>query len=387
MCRKRTGRTAERTFPARAAARTREFIEALGGQPSAAAGEALESLLADPTLADWKRTLGLARDRQQIARRDSAYEHPTGESVAETLRGGLPGSAADLLALVADHLDDFAAELRDGDENAWRGFWSEDSYGRPDHPKPENSCRDVLMGALRARLHDRITVLAEVRHAANTRADLRVSCNGLTVPMEIKREGHPGLWTAVSEQLVSKYTNLPAADGYGIYLVLWFGRHQIPKGPSGQAPTSPGELVQALEGTVPRDSASRIAVRVLDVTRPPGSATARPAGRKRIEASESAVLPEHDDKPDGACSTRVGSSGERRHFSQPRCGDSGPLSGRDEKEGPRLGPDRSSLWWGGVPSGEHRSIRRSTAEAPVDMRGRRRDSVVNGIRKADRSGI
>ena len=301
-------------LPARAAARTRELIEALGGQPSAAAGEALESLLADPTLAEWKRTLGLARDRQQVVSRDAAYGHPSGESVAETLGGGLPGSAADLLALVADHLDDFAAELRGGDENAWRGFWSEDSYGRPDHPKPENSCRDVLMGALRGRLHDRITVLAEARHAGDTRADLRVSCNGFTVPVEIKREGHPGLWTAVSEQLVSKYTTLPGADGCGIYLVLWFGRHDIPKGPSGQSPTSAEELVQALEETVPRHNASRIAVRVLDVTRPPGSGRARSAGRTRIEASEPAVLPGPDDNTGRAFSTRVGSSGDTATF-------------------------------------------------------------------------
>ena len=255
-------------LPAYAAARTRAFIETLGGQPGAAAGEAIESLLGDPTLADWKRTLGLARDRQHTASRDASYTDPAVERVVETLRGGLPTNTADLLALVACHLDDFAAELRGGDENVWGGFWNEDRYGRPTNPKSENSCRDVVLRELRARLDDRITVLSETRHAGNTRSDLRVSYNGSAVPIEIKREGHPDLWTAVSEQLIPNYTTLPAATGHGIYLVLWFGRHNVPKGPSGQRPTTPGELHQALEETVPGDHAPKIEVRVLDVTPP-----------------------------------------------------------------------------------------------------------------------
>ena len=78
-------------LPARAAARTREFIEALGGQPSGAAGEALESLLADPTLADWNRPLALAGDRQQVASRDAAYLHPSGESVRRDAAWGPSG--------------------------------------------------------------------------------------------------------------------------------------------------------------------------------------------------------------------------------------------------------------------------------------------------------
>ena len=255
-------------LPARAAARTRGFIHILGSQPGAAVGGTLDSLVADPTLTDWKRTLELERDRQRTETRDAGYAHASVERVAETLRGGLPTNAADLLALVADHLDDCAAELSGGDENAWRGFWNEDSHGRPRNPKSENSCRDVVLGALRARLDDRIAVLPEARHAGNTRSDLRVSYSGLAVPIEIKREGHPGLWTAVSEQLIPKYTTLPSAAGHGIYLILWFGGHTIRKGLSGQTPTTPEELRQALEEMVARDDTSMVEVRILDVTLP-----------------------------------------------------------------------------------------------------------------------
>ena len=255
-------------LPHRAAATTRAMIEILGAHPGAAAGEALESLLADPTLAEWRRTLEMARDRQRTTSRDAGYAHASVERVAETLRGGLPTNAADLLALVTDHLDDLASDIRGGDENAWRDFWNEDSYGRPASPKPENSCRDAVFRALRPRLGDRIAVLPEARHAGGARSDLRVSCDGMAVPIEIKREGHPGLWTAVSEQLIPKYATLPSAGGHGIYLVLWFGGYHVPKRSSGVPSRTADALRQVIEETVPDDHKPRIEVRVLDVTRP-----------------------------------------------------------------------------------------------------------------------
>ncbi len=258
-------------LPTMAAARTRTFIEALGTQPASDAGDALDSLLDDPTLAEWRKTLELARVHQRTANRDAGYAHTSPERVAESLRGWLPANPADLLALVSAHLDDFAAELRGGDENAWRGFWNEDSYGRPQEPKPEPSCRDALLAALRNRLGGRIKVFPEAQHASNTSADLRVSCDGMALPIEIKREGHPGLWTAVSEQLIAKYTTLPAAQDHGIYLVLWFGRHRIRKSPTGHQPKNPGELKQTLEDSLPRDAGSTVKVCVLDVTRPVNS--------------------------------------------------------------------------------------------------------------------
>ncbi len=253
-------------LPTMAAARTRAFIEALGTQPVSVAGVVLDSLLDDPALAEWRKTLELARGHQRTANRDAGYAHAPLERVAESLRRGLPANAADLLALVTAHLDDFAAELRGGDENAWRGFWNVDPYERPREPKPEPSCRDALLAALRNRLDKRIAVFAEAQHAGNTSADLRVSCDGVALPIEIKREGHPGLWTAVPEQLIPKYTTLPAAKGHGLYLVLWFGRHRIRKSPNGHQLTNPEKLRRALEDTVPRDVGSTVKVCVLDVT-------------------------------------------------------------------------------------------------------------------------
>ena len=109
-------------LPAKAAAKTRAFVHVLGGQPDTTAGEALDSLLAAPVLVAWNNTLEMVRDRRRTESRDAGYAHAPPERVAETPRGGLPMSAADLRALVADRLDDIARETRGGDGNAWRGF-------------------------------------------------------------------------------------------------------------------------------------------------------------------------------------------------------------------------------------------------------------------------
>ena len=77
-------------LPARAAACTHWFIQILGGRPGRAARETLDSLLADPALGDWRRTLELERERQRIASRDASYAHPAVGQTVETLRGGTP---------------------------------------------------------------------------------------------------------------------------------------------------------------------------------------------------------------------------------------------------------------------------------------------------------
>ncbi|MFI5140096.1 MAG: hypothetical protein ACHQIM_19910 [Sphingobacteriales bacterium] len=57
--------------------------------------------------------------------------------------------------------------------------------------------------------------------------------------MEIKGQWHPKIWTAGCEQL-SFYTKEYHANGYGIYLVLWFGElgnikhNKNPRGWQGQ---------------------------------------------------------------------------------------------------------------------------------------------------------
>ena len=158
--------------------------------------------------------------------------------------------------------------MQGGNDNIWRQFWSDDRHRPPTEPKHEDSCRDALLTVLKKRLPDEADAAPEGRYAADNRADIRASCTGFNVPVEIKKNSHPDLWTALRSQLIRKYTNDPATSGYGIYLVLWFGANVTKTPPDGNRPDTPEALKQRLEQGLTPDEARKISVTVMDVTKP-----------------------------------------------------------------------------------------------------------------------
>lgn len=257
-----------------------EMASRVGPKP----GEVLNALLEEPSLERWARPIESARSRQRIRDREAGFRHPDAERITRALRGGPPASAADFSALVAEHLDDLACHIAGGDANEWRYYWNEPTGGSLE-PKNEESCRDALLAALRRRLGHEYKVMPEARHAGGTRSDLLVSSKGYAVPIEIKRESHRELWTAISEQLLPRYATLPEAAGRGIYLVLWFGGYDTARPPKGIPPTSPEDLRRRLLESLPRNERDRVEVRVLDV-RPPK--TRRDGETARVTAKRTA---------------------------------------------------------------------------------------------------
>ena len=257
------------------------FIGELASRSSTEAGVALEALASDSTLASWRPELIQARDAQRVIRRDAAYRHPDIEQVCRTLHDGPPANAADLWVLLVDRLEEIAGRIRQGNTDDWRQYWNEDSHGRPTVPKPENSCRDALLSDLQQRLPEEVDALPEGQYANDKRADMRVFHGGFQVPVEVKKDTHPKLWSALRDQLIELYVRDPDTDGYGLYLVLWFGDHgkpgrgRMPPPPTGTVPRSPGELKERLEAGLTRDEKRKIAVCVLDVS-PGRRSTATP---------------------------------------------------------------------------------------------------------------
>lgn len=250
-----------------------ELIRRLGADPSASASTVLDDLIADEGVADWRSELASARERQRPLARDAAFRHPSPEELSAALDDGPPTSAADLAALVVDRLLEIGDDLRGGDANPWRLFWNETGPGRePAETKHEDSCRDALLSLLRAALPEGVKVWPEGRHADDRRSDLRVTYGNFAVPVEIKKNTHPKVWSSASRQLAARYATDPAADGYGIYIVLWMERNRIAP-PEGRPPQSPEEMEErlrkglVLDGLPPTD-ARKISVCVLDVRRP-----------------------------------------------------------------------------------------------------------------------
>ena len=251
----------------------RWLIHRLSSSHSREAGDLLQELGGDQGLSAWRSELRRAREAQRAVRRDHGYRHPGVDEVCRTLRGAEPANVADLAALMEDHLRQLGKELRHGDADGWSVFWNQDpDTGNQKKPKPENRVQGRLSKlALEPRLPQSIEVAREADRAGHNRSDLRVSYLGpldrrFHVPVEIKKNEHPALWSAIKDQLVRKYAIDPATQGHGIYLVLWFGRGKTWRSPDGERPATPEALEDRLRSALSPRRARRISVCVVDVS-------------------------------------------------------------------------------------------------------------------------
>ena len=244
------------------------LITQLSQDPTRSAAEALARLAADEALSKWQPRINDARDAQRVVRRDATFAPPGPGQVIAALRDGPPASAADLRELVVDRLAKIAKRIRSGNENPWRPYWNEDAHGRPYEPKPEESCRDELLKMLRATLPAGCDPQPEGQHARNRRSDVVVTRGDLRLPIELKKADHRDVWRSAREQLLAKYAADDTTGGFGIYVVLWFGRDRVKIAPTGRRPQNPDEMRRCLEETLDSEHRRRIAIHVLDVTRP-----------------------------------------------------------------------------------------------------------------------
>ncbi len=261
------------TWPIQADRTLHGIIDRLAKDTSNAASHALEALAADDRLVDWRSLLLDRLHRQKSISREARYAHPDLDQVAAVLDNGRPARAADLWALTIDLLHQLAERIQDGATSDWRQYWNVDKYNRPEQPKPENACRDALLSDLEQALaHFGVEGTKEGPYADDKQSDIRASIPGSNVPIEIKRSCHRELWSAAHTQLIAKYTRDPGADEYGIYLVFWFGDAERcrPTPRSGPKPKSAPELEQALLETLTDAERRKIAVCVIDVSKPDG---------------------------------------------------------------------------------------------------------------------
>jgi hypothetical protein len=242
-------------------------INELASRPCSGATAALEELVENPELASWNAALSAARTAQAALRRDAEYSSPTLQQTCATLGRGRPANACDLSALVVDKIEETALRIRTANSNEWRQYWNEDGRGKPLDPKPEGSCRDALLAALRASLSGLANSEPEGQQVNQTRADLVITSGKFKIPVEVKRNSHHQLWSAINDQLIPKYTLDPATGGYGIYLVFWFGVEHQKKRPDGVQPATPQRLAELLRESLNEDQGRKIDICVVDVSR------------------------------------------------------------------------------------------------------------------------
>jgi hypothetical protein len=140
----------------------------------------------------------------------------------------------------------------------------------------------LLLDKLRDRLRlPGVDVESEARAAADKRADMRVKFiradQHIALPIEVKKENNDTVWTAWQTQLQRLYTIDPAARGYGIYLVLWFG-YEPRATPEGIKPLNAQHLAELLRQRIPSADQPKITVQVLDLSLPAATAPPAPPG-------------------------------------------------------------------------------------------------------------
>ena len=249
----------------------RNALDALARLPSAEATERIEALVGNEDLAAWREPIAKALDAQRVVRLDAEFEPPTIPEVLSVLKDGRPASSADLAALLQDRISAVGENVRDGDANLWRHFWNEGPYGRAGDPKVESSCRDALLIALRSELPEGVGIESEAVYAGRTNADMQItaSWSDFAVPVEAKLSSSRDLWTAITDQLIPRYTRDPRSDGYGVYVVFWHGpEHARRRTPAGKPPDTPDELQDRLTQQLAVDVQRKISVIVLDVSPP-----------------------------------------------------------------------------------------------------------------------
>ncbi|MEX3964836.1 NACHT domain-containing NTPase [Paraburkholderia sp. EG286B] len=200
--------------------RARQIVQTslqwLSANDAQEAGDVLQRLLKESSLASWKGFIQHAAAIFNRRRRDSSFSHPVPESIRSALEGGPPANGADLFSVVVEELRRLANELRSDDVTPWKRYWNVDSKGKPTGPLIENECRDRLLERLRDRLkpYKIAPPMPEARRSEETRADIiSLTAIGHTVPIEAKRNNHSEVWTAAATQLQG-YANSAGADGH-----------------------------------------------------------------------------------------------------------------------------------------------------------------------------
>ena len=211
------------TAEMRAAEQVDRLIRQLASLTGGDAAIALDVLVDDDALSKWRVLLERVRDQQRVIHRDASYHHPNLEQVRQTLSNSAPANAGDLAALLVDQLDALADRIRSSNTDDWRQYWNEGAYGRPESPKIEEHCRDALLSDLRKELPAGVIAEPEVEYANGKRADIGVFYGEFNVPVEIKRDQDPRLWSALRDQLIAQYASGSATDEHGVLsrVLVW----------------------------------------------------------------------------------------------------------------------------------------------------------------------
>ena len=246
------------------------WLDSLAKRPGVYAARALEELASDSSLRSWQVQTRRAKEAQARIRRIEHSKIPSIGEIQQVLRGGAPTSAADLLIAIINELEELANRIRDGNTNDILQYWdTTPGAASVNAPMHENLCRDRLISDLEAVVVQHgLDLQREASFSNDSRASFRVALeSSLAIPIVVKKQTSRDIWRGIQEQLVPEYATAPEADGFGVYVVFWFGaEHEMIMPPQGRLPKTASELRSRLQDMLPPDLSCRIGIVVIDVS-------------------------------------------------------------------------------------------------------------------------
>ncbi|MCY4232146.1 MAG: hypothetical protein OXE59_00145 [Bacteroidetes bacterium] len=228
----------------------------------------LEPLASHSMLFEWKPTILSAQEEQTSRYRAKKNPYLDLTQIHNALHGGQPTSTADLTVLSVNVLENLADRIGKRESNSWQAYWCFDDRD-PISPQPQNICRDILISDLQLLLQPyRINARPEGEYAEDRKANIIISYrNNFSIPIQIALNHQSTVWRSLNEQLVSKFLRDSNCDGYGIYMVFWFGQEymRVPL-PSGCIPEQPNELKNLLLEQICPKAKNHIHIIVVDVS-------------------------------------------------------------------------------------------------------------------------
>ena len=242
-----------------------QLIDRLATDESEVATRSLQNLRQNESLHTWHDEFDEAINRQLFVRLQNGKVAITENDVQSLLDNGPPVSPEDLMRIAVDQIVELGTDIRKCNTSDWRQYWT-DINGEP---KPENQCRDAFLSDLKRKL-DRFSVSInaqpEPEYGDDKRADIGICYKDTRIPVEVKKDTSPDLWTAIEGQLLNRYMTDPSTYGIGIYLVFWFGYEPIEVPNSHKRIESPQELKEYLKYTLDQSARRRINICVIDVS-------------------------------------------------------------------------------------------------------------------------
>ena len=191
-------------------------IERLGTKVDEHSRELLNSL--ETKASDsYSKCILVSKSTQKRARIQHNFQPLKLASVKNLLNDTKPSSPKDLQTLFLASLDKLQSKLLGDQVDTVKRFYTDSGV-----PRIENDCRDLIIGLLDG--HDEFKLIPEYAAPNRTRSDIGVVYGDMRVQVEVKAQWNRNLWEGLNSQLANAYTKEYKSRGYGVYLVLWFGR-------------------------------------------------------------------------------------------------------------------------------------------------------------------